>query len=94
MDGQVTLSVGTVVAIFGVIGGVVIWPLTSRFRAYDKHLEECRARNEELAAEHATAVLYQRKVDGMGKTLHWLGDCMMTIGGKLDVDLPVRPEKE
>lgn len=53
--------------------------LEERFNA---HVSKNSVQLESLQEEHQST----------RKSLHWVGDCLMTIGAKLSVQLPARPE--
>lgn len=79
------------------------WLFKKRMEAYDKHIDDSNYDKQGFAvlesrvtnhfdddvrrfAENASVIEANRR------TLHWLGDCMMTLGAKLNVDLPKRPQ--
>jgi hypothetical protein len=82
---------------------IVGYFISEKFKRYDKHLEagiesdKVVARLQEQFNAHKeddAKELTELRVDynNMRRTLHWLGDCLMTIGVKFEVTLPPRPD--
>lgn len=73
------------------------------FKRYDAHIEDAQSDGETLAtmeqklSSHIADDDKRAKVQddhnkATSRTLNWMGDCLITLGAKLDVKLPSRPE--
>ena len=76
--------------------GVCIWIFNDKTKRYDAHLKECADRNERVAQSDAKTTERICTIETNSKRnrreIAWLGDCMITLGTKLNADLPDRPE--
>lgn len=85
-----------ITAIIWALVGVCIWIFQDKTRKYDAHLKDCSERNERVASKDAKFAERLCSIEEHSKhnrkDIQWLGDCMITLGTKLDADLPERPE--
>jgi hypothetical protein len=58
---------------------------------YDKHLESCGLKNQEMAKDQNRLDTVEKQVDRFDCTLTWLGDGLVAIASKLNVKLTDRP---
>lgn len=86
---DIALTIGLFV--LGGIMSITAWLFKGRMVAYDKHLDECRERAVTQGRMDERLISVEAQVKGIRATVHWVGDCMMTVGTKLDVKLPDRP---
>ena len=87
---DVALTVGLFVV--GGFMAIVGWLFKKRMEAYDKHLDECSKRAVVIGRMDERLCTVESQTKGINTTVHWVGDCMVTLGVKLDVDLPNRPQ--
>ena len=87
---DIALAIG--MAVLGGIMSITAWLFKGRMAAYDKHLEECRDRMVTQGRMDERLISVEAQVKGIRTNLHWVGDCMLTVGSKLDVKLPDRPQ--
>jgi hypothetical protein len=81
-----------IVTVFGTLMSIVAYLFKRRIEAYDKHLEECQERAVVIANIESRLTAAAKEVSYLRSSMHWVGDCMVTLGAKLDVKLPPRPE--
>ncbi len=67
------------------------WLLKGKIREYDKHLTECNHRAVNTGQMEQRLETVEQETKYTRRTLHWVGDCLMTIGTKMGVNLPERP---
>ena len=65
--------------------------LTDRRRAFEAHIKFCGEKEVVAALLEQRLVVVETAIQSGRKTIHWLGDCMMVIAAKLDIELPERP---
>lgn len=85
-----------VVVLQFLIGGVftVLWYfIKQRMTKFDKHIEECHERRIETGKMEEKLVKLEAESSHSRSTLHWVGDCLMIIGTKMNAELPPRPER-
>lgn len=82
-------------AIWAVVG-LCIWIFLDSKKKYDAHLRECNERRINEGRMDATT---QQRIETIEenscqteRSVGWLGDCMIRLGTKLNIDLPDRPE--
>lgn len=71
-----------------VVGGlmtIIAWLFSRKLEAYDKHLDECRERA-------VTMGRMEEKLKAVENEVRWVGNCMLSIGTKINAELPIRPE--
>lgn len=88
---DVALTIGMFV-IGGLVSIIGIF-FKKKMDAYDKHLDECHVKDiaHGITAERVSAL--DKQMGSVRSDLHWLGDCMVTMGAKLEVNLPDRPPR-
>lgn len=72
---------------------IAMWFFKKRMEAYDEHLRECRERAVVTAHMDERLATVEGQISGIHSTVHWVGDCIVTVGARLDVKLPDRPSK-
>ena len=77
-------ALGTLVTIVGHL-------IKKRMEVYDKHLDECRERAVTIGRMEQRLIAVESEIAGIRKYSHWVGNCIVTIGAKLGVELPDRP---
>ena len=86
---DIALTVGLFV--IGVFISLISWLSRKRMEAYDKHLEECRERAVVVGRMDERLHSVEYNVTGLRTSMHWVGNCIVIVGAKLDVKLPDRP---
>lgn len=67
-------------------------------RRVDEHLDSCGLRNSHV--DKTDAAMTERvnsltwEIQHIRKMMHWVGDCLMILGSKVDIHLPSRPPTE
>ncbi len=83
-------------AIIWAFVGVLVWIWNQKTKAYDMHLKECNERRQKDAVTDATVAEricnIERNSNKNRGEIAWLGDCIINLGAKLNVQLPDRPE--
>lgn len=88
---NIMLSIGLFV--LGGVMSITAWLFKGRMQAYDKHLDECRSRAVVMGRMDERLIAVENQVKGIRSTVQWVGDCMISIGAKLDIpNLPDRPQ--
>lgn len=77
----------------GVVIMILSYFLRGKLKGYDDHVEKCQAQEIRAAGVEAKADALQDDVKSMSGTLQWVGDCILTIGAKMDLSLPDRPKR-
>lgn len=76
--------------------GVCVWIFLDKTKKYDAHLRECNQRRIDDGRLDADVSRRIQTIEENScqteRTVGWLGDCMIRVGTKLDVDMPDRPE--
>ena len=74
----------------------ILYFMKAKIATWDKHISESHAKDIDRGRQEAVVKTKLDVVEGQlengRKTMHWIGDCVLTIGSKLDVKLPDRPE--
>ena len=86
---DIALAIGLFV--LGGLMSIIGWLFKKRMEAYDRHLEECRERAVVQGRMDERLINVEGQVKGIRSSVHWVGDCMIQVGAKLDLDLPSRP---
>ena len=88
---DIALTIGLFV--LGCVMSITAWLFKGRMNAYDKHLDECRERAVTQGRMDERLINVEAQLKGIRATVHWVGDCMMKVGAKLDIsNLPDRPQ--
>ena len=76
------------------LGGIVAilsWIFRKKAAEYDKHLADCNARHVEQGQMETRLESVESEIKHGKRQINWIGDCVIRIGSKMDVDLPDRP---
>ena len=78
-------------AALGGFVGILAWLLKQKSEKLDKHVEACNERHVAYGQLETRTVAIEQEIRDARKQVTWIGDCVMRVGTKLDVDLPERP---
>lgn len=96
MDLTIPITGGTVlfviIALVGYFGKEKLAEMRERRLAFEAHIAFCGKKTVTDALLESRVTLIEQQMESDRHARHWLGDCMMTIGGKMNVQLPPRPE--
>lgn len=93
MDQQtINIMLACATGAIGGLTGIVGFFLRTKLQEYDDHLNYCSQKERLEGATDEKIATLQKEVDNARRSLHWIGNCMMMIGAKLDVMLPPRPQ--
>ncbi len=93
---EVDFILALIMGVMGTMLAVTGYLLKNKFQLYDKHLEasvtDARLLDsvDRLLADHIERE--EDRVKDDSAEFHWLGDCMVTMAAKLDIDIPPRPQ--
>ena len=85
-----TLLHFSIAALSGLLG-VTVYLFKKKIEVFDKHLEACTLKNQEIAKDQTRLNNVEKDVDKFDSTLTWLGDGLVAIASKLNVKLTERP---
>lgn len=71
--------------------GLLSWLGREYVKRLDKHLDECRLRAMTTASNETKLNTLEKEMGSVKTQIHWMGDSMMVMSTKLDVNLPERP---
>ena len=77
--------------ILGGLVGVLAWMFKQKADKLDKHVEDCNERHVMHGKLETRTIAIEEEIRDAKKQVTWIGDCVMRVGTKLDVDLPDRP---
>jgi hypothetical protein len=90
-----TAILGTAAAIIGYLMKKFIEEklaeIRARRQAFISHIDLCNQKNIEFDRLKNEVANIHRRIDEEQKMTRWMGDCLMIIGAKMNVDLPERP---
>lgn len=90
------------------IGGFLLWiaarygerwfneklsEIKARREAFEAHIRECNEKKTHTALTDQRIKEIETQLLSGHNTFRWLGDCVVSIGAKLDVHLPERPRE-
>lgn len=81
-----------VLGLVGFFGKEKIAEMRERRLAFEAHIIFCQKKEKDAILLEHRVLAMEAQFKGSRATMHWLGDCLMQVGAKLNVNLPTRPE--
>lgn len=77
--------------VIGFLGRDKMKRIDDKMTAYDKHLETCHTKDVNYGKMDQRLVNMEVHIRGVDQTNQWIGDCIVTMGAQLKIELPDRP---
>lgn len=91
IDGDINkLHLGAEGIILGLLA-LVTWLLRGKIKKYDDHLDKCADKEAAEAVLSNQVESLDERVVKLQDSNEWVGDCIVSIGARMKVELPDRP---
>lgn len=89
---EVKINEKIIDGLLGVLIAMLGYFIKKKAEAWDAHIEECRLKATNTGKLEQTVEGLKKDAEAVHRGLTWVGDCIITIGAKMDVKLPERPQ--